>query len=217
MQRILREVCKLLHFNLFEAALLHWMLRSANLLPKREDKSMTPAIAELVKFDEFTFDCKQYATVFASVLFNAYYVKSFVSSPECMAQHSKEVCKMCPSFPQCFEKWPKHQSLKLLSLPMINEIFAANMRTSTEKDIDLNYNIIVDQILDLAKPYNVGGAKEEPEKEPEDDQEDAEPDGEACSKSEIIEPAKRKKVKAEGDKKQPKDKKIDKRKKPGKE
>lgn len=89
MHKILREVSKLLRLNLFEATLLHWMLKSADLLPRLEDRSLSAVIAELVAYDEFTFDSNKYNYLFANVLFNAYYVKTFVNPPEFILPFNK--------------------------------------------------------------------------------------------------------------------------------
>jgi hypothetical protein len=62
---------------------------------------------------------------------------------------------MAPSFLVCYDRWTKHQSLKSLSLLTINEIFVGNSQTRLDEQLELNYNSIVDSILDLSKPYNM--------------------------------------------------------------
>mgnify|MGYP006967801355 FL=1 len=128
MQKIHREVAKMIHENLFEAALLHWMLKGCQLLRKQE-VSMEPVLKELARYDEFTFESQDYSGLFVAVLCNGYYVKSNVNHPDCLRQINADIAEMAPSFIGCYDRWSKHQSLKSLSLQTVNEIFVEHSRT----------------------------------------------------------------------------------------
>lgn len=128
MQKILREVAKLLMVNLFEAALLHWMLKGCQLL-QQHDASMEPVLRELARYDEFTFEAHDYSGLFVAVLCNGYYVKTYVNQPDRLKQINADITEMAPSFLTCYDRWNRRQSLKSLSLLSINEIFVEHSRT----------------------------------------------------------------------------------------
>jgi len=74
-----------------------------------------------------------------------------------MRQINADISEMAPSFIACYGKWAKHQSLKSLSLQTVNEIFVKHSRIRLDEQVELNYNAIVDGILDMSKPYNIVG------------------------------------------------------------
>lgn len=144
MQKILREVAKLLFINVFEAALLHWMLKGSALLKDSNHETYQQVMRELSKYDDFTFEDQEYTRVFLNTLLNGYYVKTFVNGVDDLDELKKGLTMMTPSFISCYENWNKEQSLKSLSLPVINDVFRKCSRTRLNEDLQLNYNAIVD-------------------------------------------------------------------------
>lgn len=98
----------------------------------KDEKSLSNIITELIKFDEFTFECREYAVLFACVLVNGYYVKMFVNGGGVVRAVEQRLEGMCPGFRVAWDRWQKHQSLKSLSLATVNEIFKGNSRVSTD-------------------------------------------------------------------------------------
>lgn len=120
------------------------MLKSSALLKDSNQETYQQVMRELNKYDDFTFEDPEYTRVFLNTLLNGYYVKTFVNTADDLVELKKGLAMMAPSFISCYDYWNKEQSLKSLSLPVINEIFRKCSRTKLNEDLQLNYNAIVD-------------------------------------------------------------------------
>ena len=115
---------------------------------------------ELKNFDEFIYEDTKYTEVFVFVLLNGYYAKSFVNKAEGMVRIDKAIRKLMPSFSKINADWTKKKTLKRLTLQEINEIFIKHTFQGVENEVIENYNVLVDQILEMSKPYNTNKVEE---------------------------------------------------------
>lgn len=91
--------------------------------------ALHPVLKELIRYDEHTFRSEEYSRLFANVLCNAYYVKVSVNGIDRLKHINADIYEMSPSFTTCYERWSRPQSLKTLTLSVINQIFVSNSRT----------------------------------------------------------------------------------------
>ena len=87
------------------------------------------------------------------MLFNGYYAKSVANRHEEMEGYFEAVKRMIPSFGEAYEVWEERKTFRKVSLVDINMIFKKNSFLGPREEVIENYNAIVDQILDMAKPY----------------------------------------------------------------
>lgn len=87
------------------------------------------------------------------MLFNGYYVKSVANKTYEMEGVDEAVKRIIPSFNEAYDVWEDRKTLRKMSLMEINDIFKKNSFVGPKDELVENYNVIVDQILEMSKPY----------------------------------------------------------------
>jgi hypothetical protein len=60
------------------------------------------------------------------ILFNGYYIKTFVNKAENLSKVNNSIISLIPSFTKIYGEWDKKKLLKKISLQDINEVFLKN-------------------------------------------------------------------------------------------
>lgn len=150
--KLLKAVCRRLLINEFESVFFAYVVR-ANRWNINDDivRKHLSGVRDIVCYSA---DDEDYKGLTLYLLLCGYTVKFYLNEHTDM--YTAEMEKACPDFKQVFEEWAKHYAWTTLRIhpKNLNTIYKQISLKPEPRNVQADYNCLVDQLLQISPSYN---------------------------------------------------------------